>query len=166
MNRWVTIGFVSYSVIRVASIAGATPRGSVDSHQALALCHQADNAIGLERSDTLKRGLQLAERARETDDRDAAAHFAIFCNLGKQIRFAGLSWSSLRHVRRLRHEIDRTLELAPDDPDALTAKGELLLELPGILGGDTDEGTRLLQRAIAVDPSNEATRLFLTRTAR
>ncbi|MBI3784488.1 MAG: hypothetical protein HY270_13925 [Deltaproteobacteria bacterium] len=166
MNRLITIGIVFIAVNYWPSAATAMPRGSADAYKALAFCHQADAAIGSERTQLLASGLQLAERVLVLDERDAAAHFAIFCNLGKQVRFSGLSWSSLRHIRQLRNEIDRTLELAPEDPDALTAKGELLLELPGILGGDSDEGARLLQRALVVDPGNEATRLFLTRAVR
>ena len=55
-------------------------------------------------------------------------------------------------MRRLRREIDRTLELAPDWSDALVGKGSFLLELPGFLGGDRDDAERLLRAALRVDP--------------
>jgi tetratricopeptide (TPR) repeat protein len=66
-------------------------------------------------------------------------------------------------VRRLRREIDRTLELAPDYSDALVGKGALLLDLPRLLGGDPAEGERLLRAALRVDPDYVDARLKLAR---
>ena len=66
-------------------------------------------------------------------------------------------------MRRLRREIDRTLELAPDYADALVGKGELLCELPRVLGGDAAEGERLLRAALRVDPGFIEARLGLVR---
>src|SRR5439155_1009374 len=73
-------------------------------------------------------------------------------NLGNDVKLRGLAVTSLFAVRRLRREIDRTLELAPDYADALVGKGEFLCELPRLLGGDAAEGERLLRAALRVDP--------------
>ena len=51
--------------------------------------------------------------------------------------------------------------LAPDYPAALAAKGEMLVELPRLLGGDPREGERLLRRAVALDPDDPRMRLML-----
>ena len=83
-----------------------------------------------------------------------AAHFALFCNAGKQVQLAGLSFGSLWKVRRLRREIDRAAELAPNDTDVLIAKGALLLSLPAVLGGDASAAERLLSRALSAEPDN------------
>ena len=56
-------------------------------------------------------------------------------------------------IRRVRREIDRTLALTPNAPGVLTAKGVMLLELPGVLGGDPPEGERLLRRALEIEPT-------------
>src|SRR5262249_22109172 len=129
----------------------------------LALCHAAEQAQDAEKVEPLDRGLALAEAAVQADDADAKAHFAVFCNLGRRMQLEPLSWKSLSAVRRLRTEIDRTLELAPTSVDALTAKGAFLLELPPFLGRDAAEAERLLRRALAVDPQARYARRTLER---
>ena len=95
---------------------------------------------------------------------DAVAHFAVFCNLGKRLELerhgAGL-FATLGDLRRVQREIDITLALAPDYPAALAAKGQMLVELPRLLGGDPREGERLLRRAVALDPEDPRMRLML-----
>ena len=140
----------------------ADPPGSPRADQALAVCLAAA-ATPEERRANLARGLALAEEAVAVDERDAKAHFAIFCNLGTDLKLRGVALTSLFAIRRLRREIDRTLELAPDYADALVGKGELLCELPRVLGGDAAEGERLLRAALRVDPGFIEARLGLVR---
>ncbi len=136
----------------------AEPVGSAMAKESLVLCDQADELSGTDQLVTLTRGLRLAEAAIAADDHDAKAHFAAFCNLGKRLRVDGLRFSSWTNYRRLRRELDATLTLVPDDPDALAGKGALLLHLPRLLGGDATEGERLLRRALAIEPDNRAAR--------
>jgi len=135
----------------VVRAPAADPPGSPRANEALAMCLK-DAATPEERRANLKRGLALAEEAVAADERDAKAHFAVFCNLGNDMKLRGVALSSLFAVRRLRREVDRTLELAPDYADALVGKGEFLLELPGVMGGDAEEAERLLRAALRVDP--------------
>jgi hypothetical protein len=127
--------------------------GSFRALEALALCdaaaRQSDDGT---RAALLERGLALAETAVAADDGDAAGHFAVFCNLGRHLQLHPLGWGSLTAVRRVRHAIDRALELAPASAQVLTAKGIMLLELPRLFGGDTAEGERLLRRALELAP--------------
>jgi hypothetical protein len=98
----------------------------------------------------LSRGLQYAEEAERTNSRDATAHFAIFCNLGKlaRLRRESSGWLTiLGDVTRARRELDQALVLAPDYAAALEAKGRMLMELPRWLGGDPELGGILLQRS-------------------
>jgi tetratricopeptide (TPR) repeat protein len=74
---------------------------------------------------------------------------------------AGIGLAALSRLRRLRQEVDRTLELAPDFADAIYGKGALLLETPRLLGGDPMEGERLLRRALTVEPDYLSPRLRL-----
>lgn len=128
---------------------------------AIALCAAAD-ALPLDaRLATLARGLTLAERAVALDARSARAHYAIVCNLGKATGLAGVGLGTWRSVRRLQREIDVTLALAPNDPEALAAKGALLVKLPSWLGGDPQEAQRWLRRALAADPTNATARAYL-----
>ena len=138
---------------------GALP-GSARAAAALERCAAADHAHGTARADLLQQALALAE---EAVDADARAHFAVFCALGKQMRDAGLSVFNLGKLRRVRREIDRALELAPDSADALVGKGALLRAMPRLLGGDLREAERLLRRALDVDPEFPYAHLELAR---
>jgi hypothetical protein len=127
--------------------------GSRRGHDALALCDAAmDQSDQGARLAMLDQGLALAETALRDDDGDAAAHFAVFCTLGRRLQLRPLDWRSLSAIGRLRREIDRALELAPASPGMLTGKGTMLLKLPRILGGNASEGERLLRRALDVSP--------------
>jgi hypothetical protein len=139
-------------IAAVTAAAGADElSGSARAGEALALCHTADRTTGTEKEALLERGLALAEEAVVADGGDARAHFALFCNLGRQMQLRPLSPGTLFNTPRLRREIDRTLELAPRSIDALTAKGALLLELPRPLGGDLKAAERFLRQALELD---------------
>lgn len=109
-----------------------------------------------------ERGQAMGEQAVALDDRSAAAHFALFCNLGELMRIDGeLSITSVMGFRRMTKELDRTLELAPDHLDALSAKGTFLLRLPFLLGGDREKGEKLLQYVLLKSPLSVNARLSL-----
>jgi hypothetical protein len=76
--------------------------------------------------------------------------------------FDGCSFSSLlKDVARIRREIDDTLVLAPTYAAALAAKGQMLTELPHYLGGDIEEGRRLLRLAVTLAPDDSRMRSML-----
>ncbi len=77
-----------------------------------------------------ERGQAMAERAVALDDKSAAAHFAVFCNLGEMLRVDGEKITSLFGFRKMMGELDRTLELDPNNLDAVSSKGVLLVKLP------------------------------------
>ncbi len=129
--------------------------------EAIALCAAADTLPHDARLPVLERGLAVAESAVALDDRSPRAHQAIVCNLGKATGLGGVGLGTWRTVRRLRDEIDVTLALAPDDPEALAAKGALLVRLPRWLGGDPEEARHWLRRALAMDPTNATARAYL-----
>jgi tetratricopeptide (TPR) repeat protein len=151
--------------VSAAAIA-ADPPGTPASREALALCNRVETMPDKDQPAMLERALALAERAVAADDRDALAHFAVFCSLGRRMRGAGVAFSALVDLRRLRSEIDRTLELAPDFADALAGKGALLLDSPRLLGGDPAEAERLLRKALAIEPSYLGPRFDLIRALR
>jgi cytochrome c-type biogenesis protein CcmH/NrfG len=99
------------------------------------------------------------------DDRSADAHFALFCNLGELMRVDGeLNITSMMGFRRMTKELDRTLELAPDHLDALSAKGTFLLRLPFLLGGDKEKGEKLLRYVLLKSPQSVNARLSLAKS--
>jgi hypothetical protein len=105
--------------------------------------------IELHASPGFEQGRLLGERAVADNQQSAAAHFSLFCNLGEIMRIDGeASVASMLGFRRMMKELDRTLELAPDHLDALSAKGTLLVRLPPFLGGDKSQGEQILRQVI------------------
>jgi tetratricopeptide (TPR) repeat protein len=112
-----------------------------------------------------EKGQALGEQAVALDDRSADAHFALFCNLGELMRVDGeVNITSVLGFRRITKELDRTLELAPDHLDALSAKGTFLLRLPSLLGGDREKGEKLLRYVLLKAPQSVNARLSLAKT--
>ena len=142
-------------------VAGAQDSPTAVAREALAICRGVGALSLEERVARLDEGLGLAERAALDDPSSALAQFAAFCNRGKRLQLVGFSFGALAEIRRLRYEIDRTLELAPDWPEALAGKGAMLVALPRLLGGDVAEGERLLRRALTLDPTNVEARTIL-----
>lgn len=145
----------------LAPVVGAQESGPHLARHALAICRSVRALPEGQRLARLDEGLALAERAAVDDPNDAVAHFAAFCNRGKRLQIAGIGFRTLGEVRRLRRDIDSTLALAPDWPDALAGKGAMLVALPRIFGGDVVEGEHLLRRALALDPGNIEARIIL-----
>jgi tetratricopeptide (TPR) repeat protein len=170
-GNWKTTGrFVVAALGLCAAVAhGGQPQPAGTAAEALALCEQADQLSSAERWAVLARGLARAEEAVRANPQDAVARFAVFCNLGKRLVLerhgAGL-FAMLGALHRVQREIDIALALAPDYPAALAAKGEMLIELPRLLGGDLQEGERLLRRAVALDPDDPRMRLMLANVLR
>jgi cytochrome c-type biogenesis protein CcmH/NrfG len=132
------------------------------TREAFAVC-ESTTADPVRRMAELERGMALASAAIDADPRDARAHLALFCNQGRQLELAGLSWRSLARLSRAKATLERALALAPDDPDILAAKGEMLAQLPVLLGGDCAEAERLFRRALEHDPNHVTSRLFLAK---
>src|SRR5262245_20427879 len=147
--------------VTVVSSHAAEPAGSPAAREAFALCHGVEQLPSDERMPTLERSLVRAEAAVAADSDDPLAHFAVFCALGKSLQLRGVGFGTLRDLRRAKAELETALALAPYFPDALAAKGAMLTQLPRVLGGDTEQGVRLLDYALSLDPSNAETRLLL-----
>ncbi len=112
-----------------------------------------------------EKGQRMGEQAVALDEQSADAHFALFCNLGEILRIDGeMSLSSLMGFRQMMKELDRTLELAPDHLNALSARGTLLVRLPVMLGGNPDKGEQLLQHVIQNEPQAVNARLSLAKS--
>ena len=152
----------------LAATQGDAPgrTGTSTSATALLLCCEADQLSGAEKQRALMRGLELAQDAAAADPADPQAHFAVFCNLGKQMQSGPLESRGLGELGRLRREIDLVLELAPNDTDALVAKGAMLVSLPWFLGGDTRQGEELLRAALIRDPAHAEARAYLAAVLR
>jgi hypothetical protein len=160
--QWRAVALAALVLLSAIGTATAVPVGSSTARESLTLCEQAEGlTAGAERDQLLVRGMALADAAVAADPRDALAHFATVCNLGNQMETAGIGFGQLVRLPRLRRELDLTLELAPDDADAMVAKGALLLHLPRLLGGDVPAAEGLLRHALAVEPDNHTASCYL-----
>jgi tetratricopeptide (TPR) repeat protein len=113
-----------------------------------------------ERRRAFSEGRDLARRALAADDRNPDAHFALFANEGKLLLMDGIAPNPINLLKASR-ELDRTLELDPNHPDGLAAKGGLYRQLPWVLGGDLHKAEDCLNRAIAGKPDSINARLEL-----
>lgn len=162
--RWETsiVALVLFAVARAAPGAGIEDASPVAT--ALALCRDADSLPADDKDAQrifLDSGVAVAEAAVAAHPDDPHAQLALSCLLGKQLQVSGLSWRCLQRLNRLRSVVDTAVRLAPNDPDALAAKGELLHQLPGALGGDVHEAERLLRLALEKNPHHLQARLYL-----
>jgi hypothetical protein len=145
--------------------ATATATASDLTAQAMRECDLGQDASSRDdRKAHFERGESLATRAVALDDKSAPAHFAIVCNLGEILRLDGEKITSLLSLRRLLAEVDRTLELDPNHVNAMATKGTLLVRLPRLLGGNPEEGERLLREVVKRDDSAVTSRITLAKT--
>lgn len=171
VRRWPLLAACALSAALAASPARGAElvfardaSGSPDARRAVTLCLDSAKADDdAKREAMLRQGLDVAERAVAANPNEAKAHFAVFCNLGRALEADGASFAGVAQLSRLKAAIDRTLALEPRFVDAMTAKGSLLVRLPGILGGDADEGEHLLRRAVELAPNHAPSRLELAK---
>jgi tetratricopeptide (TPR) repeat protein len=164
MNTLVLVGVLASSLSFLPMPSQAQESGKRLTRQALEECNRG--RLALDRATRLahfQQGQSLGERAVEADERSAEAHFALFCNLGELLRVNGESLTSLFGLHRMMKELDRALELNPEYMEALSAKGTLLVKLPGVLGGDVEKGEELLARVVHRAPKAINARLALAK---
>jgi len=109
------------------------------------------------------RGRAMAEKAVALDSQSADAHFALFCSIGERMRSNGEVFFSVFEYGRMMEELDQTLALNPNHLDALSAKGTLLIEVPGFLGGDDEKGEVMLRQVIKREPKSINARMVVAR---
>jgi tetratricopeptide (TPR) repeat protein len=109
------------------------------------------------------RGRDMAEKAVALDSQSADAHFALFCSIGERMRSNGEVFFSVFEYGRMMEELDQTLALNPNHLDALSAKGTLLIEVPGFLGGDDEKGEVMLRQVIKREPKSINARMVVAR---
>ena len=119
--------------------------------RSLALCGASPSRSAQKSFEDGERGLLLARQSLVKTPMDPRAHFALFCHLGRRSEAAGVGIGTLSDLAVMQAALDRALELEPNYVDALVGKGALLIELPWFLGGDDEDGERLLRQALTLD---------------
>ncbi|MDR4461932.1 MAG: hypothetical protein MRJ67_16410 [Nitrospirales bacterium] len=110
-----------------------------------------------------ERGRELAEKAVVLDEHSADAHFALFCSIGERMRANGEVMFSVFEYGRMMEALDKTLLLNPHHVDALSSKGTILIEVPGLFGGDAEKGEAMLREVIQKDPQSINARMVVAR---
>ncbi|MGB5053053.1 MAG: hypothetical protein WBO24_01515 [Nitrospirales bacterium] len=143
----------------------AEESSQVLTNQAMDECHEGRRAKDeMVRVAHFERGRKLAEKAVELDERSADAHFALFCNIGERMRANGEVLFSVFEYGRMMEALDKTLLLNPHHMDALSSKGTILIEVPGLFGGDSEKGEAMLRQVIQQDPQSINARMVVARS--
>jgi hypothetical protein len=98
--------------------------------------------------------VEEAQAAVAAEGNNAAAHAQLAQAIGWRI--ANSSVSMLQKVAAawsFRKEVDRALELDPNNVEALSYKAEYYWYVPGILGGSKKKAQEFADRMIALDPA-------------
>jgi hypothetical protein len=165
---YTSIVLMFLAILTVGTPRGADAQSTVTALTAAAMKECELGRITRGRSARLlhfERGERFGEQAVAADEQSAQAHFALFCNLGEQMRIDGeTTLASVLGFRRMMKELDRTLELATDHLDALSAKGTFLVRLPALLGGDKEKGEHILRQVIQREPNSVNARLSLAKS--
>jgi tetratricopeptide (TPR) repeat protein len=109
-----------------------------------------------------KKGVAYGRRAVEANPDGKEGHFYYMANIGAIAQLKG-TLMSLWKLRKIKQEMDRTLEIDPNYPPALLARAQFLMEMPGVFGGDKQEALRLCARVIRLDPDHLPTYVAMAR---
>ncbi len=107
-----------------------------------------------------EKGMEYGRRAVEVFPDGKEGHFYYMANMGALARERG-ALQSVWKFRKIRKELDRTLEIDPNYAPALVAKAQYLTEMPGLLGGSDEEAVRLYEQALRADPDYGIARYYL-----
>jgi tetratricopeptide (TPR) repeat protein len=109
------------------------------------------------------RGRQAAQRAVELAPLNARAHLWLGSLAGRWGQTKGIM-RSLFLLPTVREAMERALELDPRLVPAYSLAGQVLAEVPRLLGGDLERSETLLRRGLALDPRFTSLRVALART--
>ena len=108
------------------------------------------------------RGRTLGKRAVELAPRDEEAHLWYAINTGRWGQVKGVM-RSLFLVSTVREEIETILEINPVSVRGRALAGNVLMEVPGFIGGDRAKAEKQFRRGIEHDPHFTAIRVDLAR---
>ncbi len=108
---------------------------------------------------------ELAKEAVALDQANADAHFIVFATEGRLQLLKGTVPNPIS-LYKVQGRLDHVLELDPEHPGGLAAKGGLYRQLPWALGGDLAKAEDYLKRAIEQDPNAIGARIELAATYR
>jgi tetratricopeptide (TPR) repeat protein len=139
-----------------ASVRAQYEAARVHSHWAEALAELGDRAAS---SRAAQAGLGAAERAVQLDPTAAEYHRLLGTLYGQVI--PGNVALGLRYGRKTLQELDRAVELDPDDALVHLSRGIGKYYLPVMFGGGAEAAMEDLRRAAELDPKSDQAQLWL-----
>jgi tetratricopeptide (TPR) repeat protein len=109
-----------------------------------------------------ERGREIGRRAVELAPRSHDAHLWYAINTGRWGQTKGIM-RSLFLLPTVREEIDIILTLDPRSVRGHSLAGNVMLELPGVVGGDRAKAEEHFRKALATDPRFTVARVDLAR---
>jgi hypothetical protein len=102
----------------------------------------------------LDAAVDAAQAAATVDDTSAPAHAQLACAVGWRIASSSVSlFQKIKAAWWFKKEVDRALQLDPDNVEALTYLSEYYWYLPGIAGGSRKRGEELADKIVTLDPA-------------
>lgn len=119
-----------------------------------------------ERDEAFREGTETGKIAVELNDKRPEGHFWLGANYGGSARHSALA--SLANVEEIRKSMEAVLEIdhTYESGSAYMVLGQLYLEAPRLLGGDTDKAIAYLEKGLKVGPDNSLLRLRLAQAYR
>lgn len=108
------------------------------------------------------RGREIARRAIELAPRNAHAHLWYATNMGRWGQTKGVV-RSLFLLPTMREELATIFDLDPNLPGAYALAGNVLMEVPALLGGDRAKAEERFKKGLELDPRFTAIRVDLAR---
>jgi predicted Zn-dependent protease len=117
-----------------------------------------------EREQAFNYGILTGKAAVASDPEKPEGHFWLGANMGGQAQMKG-PLSGLKYVSDIRREMETVIKLDERymGGSAYMALGQIDLDLPGFLGGDSKRAVEYLEKGVQVDDENHRMRLLLAK---
>ena len=121
--------------------------------------HESDKE---QRNRVLQAGIAAAERAVKIEPNRVEGHFWLGANKGEYADMKG-GFAALGLVKTVRKEFETALSLDPTYAKGSThlALGQMLIEMPKLLGGSDKKGLEYLEGGLKFGPQNAELKLYL-----
>ncbi len=120
--------------------------------------HSSDSG---EKDKAFREGIEAGNLAVKLQDGKAEGHFWLGANYGGSAEISTLA--GLSEAEDIKHEMETVIKLDEkyQDGSAYMVLGQVYLESPALLGGDTQKAISYLEKGLRLGPDNELMRLHL-----
>jgi tetratricopeptide (TPR) repeat protein len=154
----VRLGIATLREARIADYGSYDAAWKLSKFNYYLASHTSDEA---ERDDAFREGIELGRIAVQLKGDGPDGHFWLGANYGGDAKNSTLA--GLANVQDIRSEMETVIKLDEkyEGGSAYLVLGELYLEAPKVLGGDTQKAIEYLEKGIKVEANNAFLRLNL-----